>query len=285
MQCLADALQQRDFENSRAILSDLIDLAAADASLLRPCFEQLLSAALSTCADKSVEPSLRHACLELFLTLCESKPGIARKVPQLVERAAPVLLAMLVTENDDVSAWAENVGDVDDEDEDDESVRYGEEALERLLSAIGGNRVVPCTLSLLPASLQSPHWQHRSGAYRAIGVVVTSTDKALKPHLDTLVQWSVAGLNDAHYCVKHAASGSIAALCTCFGPQVQKAHHGAIIPALIQMLDGSMLPRLRSRAAKVPPFPPLFSPHVCRACVSRLVEALSPLHFTLRGSC
>ena len=252
LQTLADSLQARDFAAARPVLADLIDLAAADNSLLRPFLEQMLSAALGTCADLSLEADVRHQCLELFLTLCESKPTLARKVPQLVDRAAPVLLRMMVSEETDLREWSENVGD--EEDEEEPSVRYGEEALERLLTALGGNRVVPATLALLPTSLQSSHWQQRAAGFRAIVVLVTGADKAVRAQIGTFVQWSVAGLQDAHFCVQHAAAGAVAALCTCFGPDVQRAHHGDIAPLLIRMLDAAVMPRLRSRAAKVAPF-------------------------------
>jgi hypothetical protein len=254
LQVLADALQARDNESTRQVLSDLIDLAAADTSLLRPYLDQTLSAALNTSADESVEADVRHQCLELFLTLCESKPTLARKIPMLVDRAVPVLLRMIASTQIDTKEWSENVGDLEEEDEEEPTVRYGEEALERLLSSIGGNRVVPTTLSLLPSLLQSPSWGQRSAAFRAIIVLVSGADKAVRSQLTTLVQCSVVGLRDAHCCVQHAAAGAIAALCTCFGPDVQQAHHSEIVPPLIQMLDASVLPRLRSRSAKVQHF-------------------------------
>ena len=265
------------------MLSDLIDLAAADASLLRTYLDQMLSAALSTCADPSFEPDVRHQCLELFLTLCEGKPALARKIPQLVERAVPVLLRMMVSEHTEVREWSENVGDVEDDDEEEASVRYGEEALERQLAAIGGNRVVPATLALLPASLQSPQWEHRAAAFRAVAVLVTGADKAVRAQLAALVQWSVAGLRDAHCCVQHAAAGAVAALCTCFGPDVQRAHHAEIVPPLIQMLDASVLPRLRSRAAKVarPSAPPLVSAVAAGPACSPIRPRVRPADYFL----
>jgi hypothetical protein len=251
LQTLSDSLQARDDENTRLILEDLIELAALDCSLLRAVMDQTLAASLSACADESVCDELRFTFLELFLTICESKPALARKVPGLVDRALPVLIRMMVCREVDPQEWAQNVGDAEEEDKEEQSVCYGEEALERLLSSIGGNRVVPVTLSLLPASLQSTEWAQRAAAYRAMVVLVSGADKALRPNLAMLTQWSVTGLRDPHCCVQHAAAGAVAALCTCFGPDVQAAHHAEILPALIQLLEPSVLPRLRSRAAKV----------------------------------
>lgn len=47
-----------------------------------------------------------------------------------------------------------------------------------------------------------------------------------------------------------ACLGTLAALLSCYGPDVQSNHHAAIMPILARLLQADTQPRLRSRAVK-----------------------------------
>ncbi len=61
-----------------------------------------------------------------------------------------------------------------DADEVEDSVRFGEEALERFMFAMGGARMVPATLPVAGHKLASPQWQSRYAALRAIAILASS---------------------------------------------------------------------------------------------------------------
>jgi len=175
--------------------------------------------------------------------------AVARKVPNFVETLLPVMCSMVecVEEDDE---WDENLGDEEDKDDILDNVRFGEEAMARLFVAIGGNRSVPASLPIISAKLQSAKWQDRYAALRALDNLVGSAEKALKEHLAVLVASVVGLLRDGKPQVAWAASSVIAALCSCFAPDVQQTYHQSILPALMAMLEPSCHGRLRTRAAK-----------------------------------
>ncbi|KAJ1493800.1 armadillo-type protein [Baffinella frigidus] len=227
--------------------------------------DTLVVACLAVSSAESMDEQVRALALELLVSFTESKPALARKVLNLTERTVPVMLSM-AAEVEDEDEWHKNVGDEEDKDEDAETVdedaetvETGVEAMERFLLAIGGNRAVPATLPILavPATLpilaarvSSPQWQQRYAALRGLATLVSTADKALREHIPTLVASAVRLVADDHPFVAWAATSVLAALCTCFSPDVQADHHAEIMPALLALLSANSHPRLRARAAK-----------------------------------
>lgn len=127
------------------------------------------------------------------MTYAESKPALARKTPQLVERVLTLTTAMIesVAESEE---WDQNIGDDEDADEVEDSVHFGEEALERFMIAMGGNRMVPATLPLLAQKLASPAWQQRYAALRSLALLASSADKALAKSLIEVVNMAASFL-------------------------------------------------------------------------------------------
>jgi hypothetical protein len=193
---------------------------------------------------------VRGLALELLVSFTEARPALARKVPQLAERSVPVMLALAAAVEDE-DEWHKNVGDEEDKDEDAETVDTGVEAMERFLLAVGGNRAVPATLPILAARVAAPQWQQRYAALRGLATLVATADKALKEHVPSLVTTAVRHLADDHPYVAWAAAAALAALCTCFAPDVQTSQHAEIMPALLTLLGPDAHPRLRSRAARL----------------------------------
>jgi hypothetical protein len=175
--------------------------------------------------------------------------GVARKVPNFVETLVPVMCSMIEDGEED-DAWDENLGDEEDKDETPDNVRFGEEAVTRLFVAIGGNRSVPASLPIISAKLGSAKWQERYAGLRVLDQLVSTAEKAVKEHLPALVDGVVNLLGDSKAQVAWAASGVIAALCTCFAPDVQKKFHQRIVPAVLAMLEPTRHGRLRTRGAR-----------------------------------
>ena len=175
--------------------------------------------------------------------------ALARKVPHFVETLLPVMCSMVQCIEDD-DEWDANIGDEEEKDEAPDDVGFGEESMQRLFVAIGGNRTVPASLPIISSKVQSGKWQERYAGLRALSFLVGSAEKAIKEHLALIVQVAVRSLGDNKAQVSWAASGVVAALCSCFAPDVQTNHHQTILPAFLAMMEPTSHARLRTRAAK-----------------------------------
>ena len=100
------------------------------------------------------------------------------------------------------------------------------------------------------AKMECARWQQRYAGLRALDQLVLTSEKALKEHLTNIVSIAVRMLSDAKPQVAHAAASVVAALCSCFAPDVQQEHHAIILPALMAVLEHGRHGRLRTRAAK-----------------------------------
>jgi len=183
------------------------------------------------------------------LCVCTLQQALARKVPNFVETLLPVMCSMVQNIEDD-EEWDANIGDEEEKDEAPDDVSFGEESMQRLFVAIGGNRSVPASLHIISSKVESAKWQERYAGLRALDFLVGSAEKAIKEHLPLIVQIAVRLLGDNKAQVSWAASGVMAALCSCFAPDVQKNYHQAILPAFLAMMEPSRHGRLRTRAAK-----------------------------------
>ena len=133
---LASALNERKEEEATAAIEVFIDLAEVEAVFLRPHIAAVVNAMLQIAGAPGLDEcksfreseekkrrkekktdhdgsqtkiALRHLGVEFLVTLCESRPGMTKKIPDFVQRTIPVLLQMMV-DLEDNSAW--NKGEV-----------------------------------------------------------------------------------------------------------------------------------------------------------------------------
>nr|GEW73970.1 importin-5-like [Tanacetum cinerariifolium] len=186
----------------------------------------------------SLEEGTRHLAIEFVITLAEAReraPGMMRKLPQFISRLFAILMRMLL-DIEDEAAWhsAEN------EDEDaGESSNYsvGQECLDRLAIALGGNTIVPVASEQLPAYLAAPEWQKHLAALVMI------------KNLEQVVSMVLNSFQDPHPRVRWAAINAIGQLSTDLGPDLQVNYHARVLPALASAMDDFQNPRVQAHAA------------------------------------
>nr|GFA71929.1 importin-5 like [Tanacetum cinerariifolium] len=165
MLCLTEALNGGNEATAQEALELLIELAGTEPRFLRRQLVEVVGSMLQIAEAGSLEEGTRHLAIEFVITLAEAReraPGMMRKLPQFISRLFAILMRMLL-DIEDEAAWhsAEN------EDEDaGESSNYsvGQECLDRLAIALGGNTIVPVASEQLPAYLAAPEWQKHLAA-------------------------------------------------------------------------------------------------------------------------
>ncbi|PWA98001.1 importin-5 [Artemisia annua] len=250
MQCLTEALNGGNEATAQEALELLIELAGTEPRFLRRQLVEVVGSMLQIAEAESLEEGTRHLAIEFVITLAEAReraPGMMRKLPQFISRLFAILMRMLL-DIEDEAAWhsAEN------EDEDaGESSNYsvGQECLDRLAIALGGNTIVPVASEQLPAYLAAPEWQKHLAALVALAQIAEGCSKVMIKNLEQVVTMVLNSFQDPHPRVRWAAINAIGQLSTDLGPDLQVQYHARVLPALASAMDDFQNPRVQAHAA------------------------------------
>ncbi|KAJ0612350.1 putative armadillo-like helical, TOG domain, importin beta family [Helianthus annuus] len=227
----------------------------------RDRFQDLLPAMMQTLTEslnggqeiaeaETLEEGTRHLAIEFVITLAEAReraPGMMRKLPQFVSRLFAILMRMLL-DIEDEPAW--HSAETEDEDVGESSnYSFGQECLDRLAIALGGNTIVPVASELLPAYLAAPEWQKHNAALVALAQIAEGCSKVMIKNLEQVVTMVLNSFQDPHPRVRWAAINAIGQLSTDLGPNLQVQYHQRVLPALASAMDDFQNPRVQAHAA------------------------------------
>ncbi|XP_076918274.1 uncharacterized protein LOC143578652 [Bidens hawaiensis] len=250
MRTLTEALNGGQEATAQEALELLIELAGTEPRFLRRQLVEVVGSMLQIAEAETLEEGTRHLAIEFVITLAEAReraPGMMRKLPQFISRLFGILLQMLL-DIEDEPAWhtAEN------EDEDaGESSNYsvGQECLDRLAIALGGNTIVPVASEQLPAYLAAPEWQKHHAALIALAQIAEGCSKVMIKNLEQVVTMVLNSFQNPHPRVRWAAINAIGQLATDLGPDLQVQYHQRVLPALAASMDDFNNPRVQAHAA------------------------------------
>ncbi|KAI3697013.1 hypothetical protein L6452_29707 [Arctium lappa] len=250
MQTLTEALNGGQEATAQEALELLIELAGTEPRFLRRQLVEVVGSMLQIAEAQTLEEGTRHLAIEFVITLAEAReraPGMMRKLPQFISRLFSILMQMLLDVEDE-PAWhsAEN------EDEDaGESSNYsvGQECLDRLAIALGGNTIIPVASEQLPAYLAAPEWQKHHAALVALAQIAEGCSKVMIKNLEQVVTMVLNSFQDPHPRVRWAAINAIGQLSTDLGPDLQVQYHQRVLPALASAMDDFQNPRVQAHAA------------------------------------
>ncbi|KAG6751881.1 hypothetical protein POTOM_044092 [Populus tomentosa] len=181
MRTLTEALNGNQEATAQEALELLIELAGGEPRFLRKQIVEVVGSMLQIAEAGRLEEGTRHLAIEFVITLAEARdraPGMMRKLPQFVHRLFMVLMGMLLDIDDDPQ-W--HGAETEDEDSGETSnYGFGQECLDRLAIAIGGNTVVPVASEVFPAFLTAPEWQKPHAALIALAQIAEGCSKTAK---------------------------------------------------------------------------------------------------------
>ncbi|CAH1446696.1 unnamed protein product [Lactuca virosa] len=178
MTTLTEDLNGGQEATAQEALELLIELAGTETRFLRRQLVEVVGSMLQIAEADTLEEGTRHLAIEFMITLAEAReraPSMTRKLPQFISRLFCILLQMLLDVEDE-PAWHT----VENEDEDaGESSNYsvGQECLDRLAIALGGNTIVPVACEQLSAYLAAPEWQKHHDALIALAQIAKGCSK------------------------------------------------------------------------------------------------------------
>ncbi|KAL6500045.1 hypothetical protein OROGR_027955 [Orobanche gracilis] len=250
MRTLTEALNSGQEATAQETLELLIELAGTEPRFLRRQIVDVVGSMLQIAEADSLEEGTQHLAVEFVITLAEARdraPGMMRKLPQFISRLFAILMKMLLDVEDD-PAW--HSAETKDEDAGEMSnYSVGQECLDRLAIALGGNTIVPVASEQLPVYLSAPEWQKHHAALIALAQIAEGCSKVMIKNLDQVVNMVLNSFQHPHPRVRWAAINAIGQISTDLGPDLQVQYHQRVLPALASAMDDFPNPRVQAHAA------------------------------------
>ncbi|KAL3529778.1 hypothetical protein ACH5RR_009100 [Cinchona calisaya] len=250
MRTLTQALNGAEEATAQEALELLIELAGMEPRFLRRQLGDVVGSMLQIAQAESLEEGTRHLAVEFVITLAEAReraPGMLRKLPQFISRLFAILMEMLLDIEDD-PAWHSAEAEGEDAGET-SNYSVGQECLDRLSIALGGNTIIPIASEQLPGYLAAPEWQKHHAALIALAQIAEGCSKVMIKNLEQVVNMVLNSFQDPHPRVRWAAINAIGQLSTDLGPDLQVQYHQRVLPALAAAMDDFSNPRVQAHAA------------------------------------
>ncbi|KAK6772665.1 hypothetical protein RDI58_027903 [Solanum bulbocastanum] len=250
MSTLTEALNLGQEATAQEALELMIELAGTEPRFLRKQLVDVVGAMLQIAEAESLEEGTRHLAIEFVITLTEAReraPGMMRKLPQFISRLFAILMKMLLDVEDEV-LWHSAEAEHEDAGET-SNYSVGQECLDRLAIAVGGNTIVPVASEQLPAYLAAPEWQKHHAALISLAQIAEGCSKVMIKNLEQVVNMVLNSFQDRHPRVRWAAINAIGQLSTDLGPDLQVQYHNRVLPTLATAMDDFQSPRVQAHAA------------------------------------
>lgn len=243
-------------------LTSIIEFADIHSKLIKPIFPQVIEFCKHLLENKSIQGSIKQSALELLLTIAESSPGMTRKnqvfITFLIQYLMELMTKIDIPDLDDLALSDDSNDEEDEEDwanrdeEDDlsDSVdAISGQALDRISCALGGMAILPIASKFIPQFISSSNWKYRHAALMTLSAIAEGCVKVLKPEMKNVLSMVVPLLKDPNPRVKWAACNCIGQMSTDFSPLLQTKYVSLILPSLIETMNDSNIPRVRTHAA------------------------------------
>ncbi|KAG0487272.1 hypothetical protein HPP92_009367 [Vanilla planifolia] len=246
MRTLTEALNSGNEATAQEALELLIELAGTEPRFLRRQLADVVGSMLQIAEADQLEEGTRHLAVEFVITLAEAReraPGMMRRLPQFIGRLFAILMKMLLDIQDE-PAW--HGAETEDEDAGETSnYSVGQQCLDRLSIALGGNTIVPVASELLPQYLAAPEWQKRHAALITLAQIAEGCAKVMIKNLEQVVSMVLASFRDPNPRVRWAAINAVGQLSTDLGSDLQVHYHQQVLPALASAMDDFQNPRVQ----------------------------------------
>ena len=254
---ISRSLSQHKEEDAQTAIGMFVELAESEPLFFRPVIGNFCELMAKIITTQSLDDNTRQVALEFLVTICETKPGMMRKIPNFVPSLMNICMALLLEVEDD-NAWlgrtSENV-EVTNSD-------VASESLDRLCIAFTGRVLVPIFQKLLPPMLQNSDWKQRYAALQTMCIMGEGCNAEVGEEMGAFVQLLLPYFSDPHPRVRYTAFNTLGQMCTDFGPFLQEEFHIELMPRLLQQLESETVPKVQS--------------HAC-ACIVNWCENLDPL--------
>ncbi|CAL2030081.1 unnamed protein product [Caenorhabditis brenneri] len=237
-----------DDDDSDGALGEFAELASSLPKCLNSHMNQVLQVCLALAGNKEKNEMCRQNAIEVICSYMESAPkGLKKYAPGALSPILETLLSCMTEMDDEVlQEW---LNEIEEEDDYEDVPIIAESAIDRVACCINGKVMLPAFLPLVEKLLQTDDWKMKHAALRAFSAVGEGCQRSMEPHIEQIMVHITKFVNDTHPRVQYAACNAIGQMSSDFAPTLQKKCHAAVIPALLESLDRTDVPRVCAHAA------------------------------------
>jgi len=231
-------------------LVEFNELAEIEPSFFKPHFKEIY-AELKPIIDYSdfANNSIRHQPLEFVVTVIERLPSVVKKDQELLVDILERIFKLMIEIDEDIDeSWLRPkegfVQEGDDEEED--NVNFGKGCVDRLVSGIGEEIMLPLIGQLVSHNIQNDSdWRYKHASIMAFSQVGEYVDDSSK--IAQMIPILIQHLSHNNPKIRYATLHCLGQIADDMPEEFQKAYHATVLPALVIALD-DQVPRVQAHA-------------------------------------
>ena len=244
------ALQEDDETVLEDALVEFNEMAEIEPKFFRKNFKDLFLALSAIVAKNDyTNPTIRHQPVEFFVTVVERLPAVVKKDQDTLKALLDLVFKLMIDIDSDIDElWMrpKEGFKADEEEEDEDSVHFGKTCVDRLVSSIGDEIMLPLLSTLVQATLaNNDDWRYKNAGLMALSQVGEYLDDINK--IAPMVPVVIQHLQHPNPKIRYAAIHCIGQMADDMTEDFQETFHESVLPALAQMLDDP-IPRVQAHA-------------------------------------
>jgi len=188
---------------------------------------------------EGIEEGIRSLALEWLVSYVEKKPKwLSKSVPAMPALAMECCMEMMLEVEDgaeELKQWAERMDDEEGEEDADEIFHTGEEAIDRVVEAIGMESCAQALFAVVGKNATIDAWQARHAALATLKQTVEYIEET--EHMNQCAQLLLTHMEHPHPRVRYMALHALGQLANDQAPQFQEAWHKTVMPILLKMME------------------------------------------------
>jgi hypothetical protein len=237
-------------------LQALLEIADVQSNFLCKNLVPVGDVLLIIAGTEDLDTWTRQLGLEILVTLAERSGGMMCEQEHLINGAIK-MAAMFICDVEEDEEWASReelegtFGDLQRQ-EGDELSAFGEQALDRLSVALGGDAVMPMTRAIIEELLSNmDEWKQRRAAFQMLAVVGEGCADDLKTQIAAVVGMVLPSFDDPHPRVRYAAIHCIGHLAVDFAGELHRVAYDEVVAAIKAAMgdQNALCPRVQLHAA------------------------------------
>ena len=191
--------------------------------------------------------SIRQQPLEFATTMIERKPTLAKKDTELIKDVLNTIFQVMIDIDEDIDEdWMRPKEGFAGEDEEEDNVNFGKQAIDRLVAGVGEEKMLPLIGELVQTTIQNEtDWRYKHAGIMAFSQVGEYVDEIQK--IAGMVPTIVQNVKHQNPKIRYASLHAIGQLADDMPNDFQKNFGSQVLPAMIEALDDDV-PRVQAHA-------------------------------------
>jgi hypothetical protein len=186
-------------EDDETVLEDALvefnEMAEIEPKFFRKHFKDLfLAFAPITAKNDYTNNTIRHQPVEFFVTVVERVPNVVKKDEETLRALLDLIFKLMIDIDEDIEeSWMRPKEGfrVDEDEEEEDSVSFGKTCVDRLVSSIGDEVMLPLLSTLVQNTLaNTTDWRYKNAGLMALSQVGEYLDDINKiaPMIPVIIQ-------------------------------------------------------------------------------------------------